>query len=51
MRTIVVDPEKEAAMLGHMNRVRPYLDEILSGIEWTDLKHHLREVRSTSRSG
>lgn len=50
MRTIVVDPKKEAVMLGQMNRVRPYLDEALSGIEWTDLKHHLREVRSASRA-
>ncbi len=49
MRTIVIDPQKEAAMLSHMNRVRPYLDEALSGITWSDLKGHLREVRAERR--
>ncbi|MFQ5781231.1 MAG: hypothetical protein ACE5HN_10670 [Nitrospiria bacterium] len=49
MGTIVVDPNKEAAMLSKMNRVRPYLDEVLGGIVWSDLKDHLREVRAERR--
>ncbi|MFQ5580828.1 MAG: hypothetical protein ACE5FZ_09460 [Nitrospiria bacterium] len=45
METVIGDPKKEAILYHHLKKVRPYLDEIVDGIDRTDLKHRLQEVR------
>ncbi|MFQ5580821.1 MAG: hypothetical protein ACE5FZ_09425 [Nitrospiria bacterium] len=49
MTSICIDQKKEASLFHHMKQIRPYLDEALDGIEWSDLKGHLRESRSERR--
>ncbi len=49
METIIGNPKKEATLYQHMKKVRPYLDEVMRAIEWTELECPTREDRSVHR--
>jgi len=49
METNIGNPKNEATLYNHMKKVRPYLDEVMSAIERTELECPARTDRSVHR--